>query len=83
MERAALVTNHVIKLSEVGSRKVIILYNLSSAYRWNIPQSKNISFIEGDILDDEMLKRLKKKPRYVFHLALILVIKNNENLILK
>ena len=35
-------TNLVRKLSEIGSREVIILDNLSSAYRWNIPQSKNI-----------------------------------------
>jgi nucleoside-diphosphate-sugar epimerase len=58
------------KLSELGAEKVIILDNLSSAYEWNIPQSDNIHFINGDILDDEALKRaFKEKPEYVFHLA--------------
>jgi len=57
------------KLSEI-SGKVIILDNLDSAYEWNIPQADNIQFVKGDILDDEMLKRVfKEKPDYIFHLA--------------
>ncbi|MBC7090034.1 MAG: NAD-dependent epimerase/dehydratase family protein, partial [Methanobacteriaceae archaeon] len=49
---------------------VIILDNLSSGYEWNIPLMENIEFIKGDILDDEILKRVyKEKPDYVFHLA--------------
>jgi len=57
-------------LSELNAHKVIILDNLSSAYEWNIPQADNISFVKGDILNDEDLKRVfKEKPSYVFHLA--------------
>lgn len=58
------------KLSELNAKKVIILDDLSSAYEWNIPKAKNIMFVKGSILDDEMLKRVfKEKPEYVFHLA--------------
>lgn len=58
------------KLSELNAKKVIILDDLSSSYEWNIPKAKNIMFIQGSILDDEMLKRaFKEKPEYVFHLA--------------
>jgi nucleoside-diphosphate-sugar epimerase len=58
------------KLSELNAKKVIILDDLSSSYEWNIPKAKNIMFIHGSILDDEMLKRaFKEKPEYVFHLA--------------
>jgi len=58
------------KLSELNAKKVIILDDLSSSYSWNIPQAKNIMFVKGSILDDEMLKRVfKDKPEYVFHLA--------------
>ena len=58
------------KISELNAKKVIILDNLSSAYEWNIPKADNVSFVKGDILDDEMLKRVyKDKPDYVFHLA--------------
>ena len=57
-------------LSELNAHKVVILDNLSSAYEWNIPQVDNISFVKGDILNDEDLKRVfKEKPSYVFHLA--------------
>lgn len=57
-------------LAEMNAYKVIILDNLSSAYEWNIPQNDNISFVKGDILNDEDLKRVfKEKPEYVFHLA--------------
>ena len=58
------------KLSELNAKKVIILDDLSSSYEWNIPKAKNIMFIQGSILDDEMLKRaFKEMPEYVFHLA--------------
>jgi nucleoside-diphosphate-sugar epimerase len=57
------------KLSEYAG-KIIILDNLDSAYQWNIPKAENITFIYGDILDDEILKRVfKEKPEYIFHLA--------------
>jgi nucleoside-diphosphate-sugar epimerase len=58
------------KLSTLGVKKVIILDNLSSSYPWNIPHADNIMFVQGDILDDAILKRVfKEKPDYVFHLA--------------
>ncbi len=66
----AVGSNLCKKLSECNAKEVIILDNLSSAYVWNIPKARNIKFIEGDILDDEMLKRaFKENPDYVFHLA--------------
>ena len=63
-------TNLCKKLADLGAEKVIILDDLSSAYEWNIPNAKNIKFVNGSILDDEMLKRVfKEKTDYVFHLA--------------
>jgi nucleoside-diphosphate-sugar epimerase len=63
-------SNLTHKLSKLDAEKVIILDNLSSAYEWNIPQAENIQFVQGDILNDEDLKRVfKEKPDYVFHLA--------------
>lgn len=63
-------SNLVRELGNIGAKKVIILDNLSSAYKWNIPEGDNITFVEGDIRDDEMLKRVfKENPEYVFHLA--------------
>lgn len=58
------------KLAELNATKVIILDDLSSAYEWNIPKAKNVEFVEGSVLDAEMLKRVfKQKLDYVFHLA--------------
>jgi nucleoside-diphosphate-sugar epimerase len=58
------------RLSQLGAREVLILDDLSSAYEWNVPKAKNITFVKGDILDDEMLKFVfSKKPDFVFHLA--------------
>lgn len=63
-------SNLVRKLSSLKAKKVIILDDLSSAYEWNIPQAKNIQFIKGSILDDEMLRRaFKERPEYIYHLA--------------
>ena len=51
-------TNLCRKLAELGAEQVVILDDLSSAYEWNIPRANNISFVNGSILDDEMLKRV-------------------------
>ncbi|QUH22559.1 NAD-dependent epimerase/dehydratase family protein [Methanobacterium alkalithermotolerans] len=62
-------SNLTRRLGELEAR-VIILDNLSSAYEWNIPDSDNIEFVQGDIMDDAALKRVfKENPDYVFHLA--------------
>jgi UDP-glucose 4-epimerase len=58
------------KLSSCGAKKVIILDDLSSSYEWNNPRAPNITFIQGDILDDNVLTRVfEAKPGYIFHLA--------------
>ena len=50
--------------------KIIILDDLSSAEKWNIPTAPNVVFIEGSILDEEMLKRaFSNRIDFVFHLA--------------
>lgn len=62
--------NLVRKLDELDVDEIIILDNLSSSYRWNVPKGAKIQFIEGDILDDEKLKwAFKSKPDIVYHLA--------------
>jgi len=63
-------SNLVKRLSNLGAKEIVILDNLSSGYIWNVPKGDNIIFIEGDILDDKILKRIFRiKPEFVFHLA--------------
>lgn len=57
-------------LVKAGAESIIVLDNLSSSERWNVPNDPEIVFIQGDILDDGILKKaFSRKIDYVFHLA--------------
>ena len=66
----AIGSNLVKTLSNLETKKIIIIDDLSSSYEWNIPSSPKVTFIRGSILDDEKLKwAFKDKPQIVYHLA--------------
>ena len=66
------------KLAEIGAAKVIILDDLSAAYKWNIPNLSNVLFVEGSITNDVDLKRVfHEKPNYIFHLAAFFANQNS------
>jgi nucleoside-diphosphate-sugar epimerase len=74
----AIGTNLVKALSETEAEMVIILDNLSSSYKWNIPSLKNVMFVEGDITNDIDLKRVfNEKPDIIFHLAAFFANQNS------
>jgi UDP-glucose 4-epimerase len=57
-------------LIKAEASRIIVLDDLSAAARWNIPVAPPVVFIEGSILDEEVLKRaFAFKPDFVFHLA--------------
>lgn len=57
-------------LIKAESAKIIILDDLSSSKKWNVPIASNVVFIEGSILNEDALKRVfSEKPDFVFHLA--------------
>jgi nucleoside-diphosphate-sugar epimerase len=57
-------------LIKAKATKIIVLDDLSAAEKWNIPVAPSIIFIEGSILDEEVLKRVfSQKLDFVFHLA--------------
>jgi len=63
-------TNLTKGLLKEKVKQVIVLDDLSAAEKWNIPKDDRVIFIEGSILDEEILKHaFSKKPQYVFHLA--------------
>lgn len=73
----AIGSNLCSKLAELGSQ-VIILDDLSSAERWNIPSMPGILFVEGDILDEVKLKRVFfDNPTIIFHLAAFFANQNS------
>ena len=74
----AIGSNLTRELAECGAKKVMVLDDLSSAQRWNIPSHQNILFVEGSILDEVLLKRVFfEEPSYVFHLAAFFANQNS------
>ena len=64
------------KLCDLGAESVVVIDDLSSAYKWNIPDEPNLLFIKGSITDEVTLKRaFAEKPEIVFHLAAFLLIR--------
>ncbi len=57
---------------------VLVLDDLSSASRWNVPALANVMFVEGSILDEVELKRVFfEGPDLVFHLAALFANQNS------
>ena len=51
------------------AREVVVVDNLLSAERTNLPDATNLSFVEGSIADDAVLARIDDTFDFVFHLA--------------
>lgn len=62
-------SNLVRMLLAKEPRQVLIVDNLISAERFNVPDSPIVTFIEGSITDDAILRSIKDDLDYVFHLA--------------
>ena len=74
----AIGANLTKALAEAGAAMVIVLDDLSSSERWNVPSLPNVLFVEGNILDEEKLKRVFfEEPKYVFHLAAFFANQNS------
>lgn len=74
----AIGSNLTRALAEAEAKQVIVLDDLSSAERWNIPSLPNVLFVEGNILDEIKLKRVFfEEPEYIFHLAAFFANQNS------
>jgi UDP-glucose 4-epimerase len=73
----AIGSNLTRALATAGAR-AIVLDDLSSAERWNVPSLPGVLFVEGDVLDEVKLKRIFfERPRIVFHLAAFFANQNS------
>ncbi len=61
--------NLVRRLLQSSPGEILIVDNLLSAERANVPVSPEITFVEGSITDDKILEDLRDDLDYVFHLA--------------
>jgi len=63
-------TNLTKSLIKQDVKQIIILDDLSASEKWNVPQDRHVKFVEGSILDEEILRYVFSfNPNYVFHLA--------------
>ena len=74
----AIGSNLTRALGGLGAKLVIVLDDLSSAVRWNVPSLPNVLFVEGSVLDEVELKRVFfEDPEVVFHLAALFANQNS------
>ncbi|MFH1039269.1 MAG: NAD-dependent epimerase/dehydratase family protein [PVC group bacterium] len=74
----AIGSNLTRALADLEAKRVIVLDDLSSSEQWNVPKLPNVTFVEGSILEDDVLTDVfRKKPRYVFHLAAFFANQNS------
>ncbi len=74
----AIGSNLVRKLCEAGAALVLVLDDLSSGQRWNLPPASNLMFVEGNVQDEVKLKRVFfEEPQCVFHLAAFFANQNS------
>ena len=75
---AGAIGSNLCRTLATVAERVIILDNLVSSERWNVPSLKNVLFVEGDILDEVKIKRcFFEKPDIVFHLAAFFANQNS------
>jgi len=74
----AIGSNLTKALAACKAKLVIVLDDLSSSQRWNIPSLPNVLFVEGSILDEVKVKRVFfERPDYIFHLAAFFANQNS------
>jgi UDP-glucose 4-epimerase len=62
-------SNLVRRALALDCRRIVVVDNLLSAERENVPDDPRVELIEGSIADDVVLTRLSDEFDYVFHLA--------------
>jgi nucleoside-diphosphate-sugar epimerase len=62
-------SNLVRRALALASRRIVVVDNLLSAERENLPGDSRVELIEGSIADDAVLAGLDDEFDYVFHLA--------------
>ncbi len=71
-------SNLISALADRGAARILVVDDLSSASRWNVPDLPVVRFLEGSVLDDETLRAaFAEHPDYVFHLAALFANQNS------
>ena len=62
-------SNLTRRLADLGADQVVVIDNLLSSERANVPDAPSVVFVEGSITDDAVLSKLPSGLDVVFHLA--------------
>jgi UDP-glucose 4-epimerase len=66
------------QLTLSDARKIVVVDDMSSGYRWNVPSHPAVKVIEASILDDSLYVQLQRHSfDYVFHLAALFANQNS------
>ncbi|XXX82591.1 NAD-dependent epimerase/dehydratase family protein [Sorangium sp. So ce134] len=64
-------------LADAGA-EVTVVDDLSSSSRWTIPARSSVRFVEGSVVDDDLLAEVfRDEPSHVFHLAALFANQNS------
>src|SRR5437867_10141725 len=75
---AGAIGSNLTRALAASGAKVIVIDNLSSAERWNVPTLPGLLFVEGDVRDEVKLKRVFfERPHTVYHLAAFFANQNS------
>ena len=66
---AGLVGSALCERALASGARVLVLDNLSTGRRENLPPSERIELVHGDVCDDELVGSLIRRVDRVFHLA--------------
>ncbi len=66
---AGFIGSHLAEYWLDRNARVIVLDNLRTGYRKNIPDTHNVEFVEGSITNRDLVFGLMENTDYVFHLA--------------
>jgi UDP-glucose 4-epimerase len=70
---AGFIGSHLVEELLNRGRRVVVVDDLSTGKRENLPESESLTFIEGSITDRELLRNLFREFKFkrVFHLAAV------------
>src|SRR5262245_47811748 len=67
---AGFVGSNLVRRLLTGSpERIVVVDNLLSAERENVPPDPRVELVEGSISDDKVLAKLEDRFDYAFHLA--------------
>jgi UDP-glucose 4-epimerase len=71
-------SNLTAALLQAEARQVVVVDDLSSAVRWNVPDDRRVTFVPGSVLDETVLRRaFRSQPKVVYHLAALFANQNS------